>query len=173
MTWTTFPADTSASMALRKRMNSWWRCGCMQLPTAVPSRTSSAANSVVVVARLGGELRVVRELEAANAVRLQPVRAPDAPDRVGADADRLSHWVGRPMRRLPGRLGQGQRHHPLRRLRRQWRDARWPGLVPQQAVDPGSHESLARERERPKTLKVAKGPKLGQHAGPGGAPSEQ
>src|SRR3954463_9761321 len=36
MTWTILPTGTCASMALRKRMNSWWRC--MQRPRTVMHR---------------------------------------------------------------------------------------------------------------------------------------
>ena len=43
---------TVRSIALRKRMNSSCRCRCMQRPMTVPSRTFSAANSVVVPCRL-------------------------------------------------------------------------------------------------------------------------
>ena len=42
----------SASMALRKRMNSWWRWRCMQRPMTLPSSTLRAANRVVVPCRL-------------------------------------------------------------------------------------------------------------------------
>ena len=48
MQWTSLPAGTAASTALRKRMNSWCRCRCMQRPNTVPSRIFSAANKVVV-----------------------------------------------------------------------------------------------------------------------------
>ena len=47
-----FPAGTARSTALRKRMNSWWRCRLMQRPITVPSRMLSAANRVVVPLRL-------------------------------------------------------------------------------------------------------------------------
>jgi hypothetical protein len=48
MACTSLPAETAASTMLRKRMNSWWRWRCMHRPTTVPSRTLSAAKSVVV-----------------------------------------------------------------------------------------------------------------------------
>ena len=41
-----------ASIALRKRMNSWCRWRCMQRPMTLPSSTFNAANSVVVPLRL-------------------------------------------------------------------------------------------------------------------------
>ena len=46
-------------------------------------------------AQLGGEARVVGELEGAHPVRLQAVRAPDPLHRAGADADRRRHGRGR------------------------------------------------------------------------------
>src|SRR5215213_12011301 len=137
MTWTTLPAGTAASMALRKRMNSWCRWRCMQRPRTVPSRMlrlgeqRGGAMALVVVghgagaallqgqaglgavecldlallvdrqhhamgrrvdveaddvAQLRHELGIVGELEAADAVRRQAVRPPDALDRGDADA---------------------------------------------------------------------------------------
>jgi hypothetical protein len=47
-----FPLGTLASIWLRKRMNSWWRCFCMHCPMTEPFRTLSAANKVVVPLRL-------------------------------------------------------------------------------------------------------------------------
>ena len=47
-----FSGRTARSTALRKRMNSWWRCRLLQRPITVPSRMLSAANSVVVPLRL-------------------------------------------------------------------------------------------------------------------------
>jgi hypothetical protein len=54
------------------------------------------------IAQLGGELGIGGQLELADAMRLQPVRAPDALHRVGADAGPLGHrargpWVARPV----------------------------------------------------------------------------
>ena len=46
------------------------------------------------IAQLGGELRVVGQLELAHPVRLQAVRAPDALHRADADAD--APWPSRP-----------------------------------------------------------------------------
>ena len=48
---TSFPADTCASMALRKRMNSSCLWHCMQRPMMWPFSTFSAANRVVVPLR--------------------------------------------------------------------------------------------------------------------------
>src|SRR5262249_46557214 len=52
LAWLRVPAGTARSIALRKRMSSSCRCRCMQRPMTVPSRTFSAANSVVVPCRL-------------------------------------------------------------------------------------------------------------------------
>jgi hypothetical protein len=39
------PAGTARSTALRKRMNSWCRCRCMQRPRTTPSRVLGARSS--------------------------------------------------------------------------------------------------------------------------------
>ena len=94
------------------------------------------------VAQLVDELRIVGELELPPAVRLQPVRLPDAPHRAGADAGRLRHHVGGPVRRLAGRVRQRQRHHALGHLGPERRDARGPRLVAQQPVEAFLGEAL-------------------------------
>ena len=94
------------------------------------------------VAQFGDELRVGRELELPVAVRLQPVRLPDAPHGAGADAARLRHQVGGPVGRLGRRLGQRQRDHAFDHLRPERRNARGPRLVAQKAVDAFPHEAL-------------------------------
>ena len=91
---------------------------------------------------LGGEVRVVRELEGADAVRLEPVRTPDALNVGQADADRLGHGTPRPVGRLAGRLGQRQGDDPLAHLGPERRDAGRAGLVPQEAVDTFLREPL-------------------------------
>jgi hypothetical protein len=45
------------------------------------------------IAELGDERRVAGELEGLPAVRLQPVRLPDAPHSAGADPGQLRHHV--------------------------------------------------------------------------------
>ena len=94
------------------------------------------------VAQLVDELRVVGELELSPAVRLQPVRLPDAPHRAGADAGCLRHHVGGPVRGLAGRVGERQRHHPLGDLGPERRNARGPRLVAQEPVDAFLGEAL-------------------------------
>jgi hypothetical protein len=49
------------------------------------------------VAQLGGELRVIGELEPTHSVRLQAVGPPDALYRTDADPDRFGHGCARPM----------------------------------------------------------------------------
>src|SRR5215218_486727 len=85
MTWTTLPAGTAASMALRKRMNSWCRWRCMQRPRTVPSRMWRAANSVVVPWAL------VVVGHGAGAALLQGQAGLGAVERV----DRQHHGMGR------------------------------------------------------------------------------
>lgn len=76
------------------------------------------------VAQLVDELGIVGELELAPAVGLQPVRLPDATHSACADASRLRHHVGGPVRRLARQLGKRQRHHALGHLGSERRNAR-------------------------------------------------
>ncbi len=94
------------------------------------------------VVQLLGERLVVRQLEAAPAVRRQAVIVPDLHHRGGGDADRLGHRANRPVRRFVGRRLQRQRDHLVDQRRRQRRGARRPGLVAQQAVHALDHEPL-------------------------------
>src|SRR5829696_5636888 len=94
------------------------------------------------VAQLRHELGIVGELEAAYAVRLKAVSLPDALHRGQADADRLGHGGGGPVRRLVRRLGCGQGHRLVDHLLTERLDARGPGLVPQKAVDALLDEAL-------------------------------
>ena len=61
------------------------------------------------VAQFVDEARVVGQLELADAMRLEPVRAPDALDRGDADPGRLRHHRAGPMGRLAGRSPMRQR----------------------------------------------------------------
>jgi hypothetical protein len=70
------------------------------------------------------------------------VSLPDALHRGQADADRLGHGGGGPVRRLVRRLGCGQGHHLVDHLLTERLDARGPGLVPQKAVDALLDEAL-------------------------------
>jgi hypothetical protein len=56
------------------------------------------------VAQSVNELGVFRQLELLDAMRLEPVGAPDALHGTDADADRVGHRHARPMRRLARRL---------------------------------------------------------------------
>ena len=75
------------------------------------------------------ELRVIRDLEALDEMRLQAGLRPDAPDTRRADAYRLGHRRTAPVRRigrlLGGRLGQNGKFHCVA----QRGDARGPCLV--------------------------------------------
>src|SRR5262245_10182131 len=88
------------------------------------------------VLELGHELGIVRELEAADAVRRQAVRLPDALHRGHADAGRLGHGGSGPVVRLVRRLDGGQGHDPVDDLLAERRHPRGTGLVAQQPIDP-------------------------------------
>ena len=94
------------------------------------------------VAQLGREPRVLAELEGPDLVRPEPVRAPDALHRAGADPDRLGHGGGRPVRRLVRRVAGRQLDHAVDHRLRQGRDARGPGLVAQEPGHALAHEPL-------------------------------
>ena len=94
------------------------------------------------VAQLGGEERIVGKLELPDAMRLQPVAAPDTLDRTDADAACLGHGGSGPVGGLARRIGQRAGDHLPNLLRRQRWDARRPGLVAQQPVHPFVHEPL-------------------------------
>jgi hypothetical protein len=91
---------------------------------------------------LGGEVRVVRELEGADAVRLEPVRTPDALDIGEADARRLRHGAPGPVGRLARRLGEREGDDPLSPPRAERRHARRAGLVAQKALHAFLGEAL-------------------------------
>jgi hypothetical protein len=94
------------------------------------------------VPELGGKGRVVRQLEAPYAVRLEAVRRPDPLHRAQGDAGGRRHRPAGPVRRLARQLAERELDHPLdRRCRQRWQ-AGLPGLVAQQPVDPGLHEAL-------------------------------
>ena len=92
------------------------------------------------VANLGGELRIVGELEGADAARGQAVGAPDTLNRGQADADDPGHHPACPVGGLARRLAQGQGHDPFGDRVAQPGDPRRPGLVAQQARDALFHE---------------------------------
>src|SRR5579863_8511804 len=76
------------------------------------------------VAQLGGEVRVVRELELAHAVRLHAVCSPDALDRADAYCSCCGHGGGRPMGRLARRIALSQSDYPFDDLASERRHAR-------------------------------------------------
>jgi hypothetical protein len=92
------------------------------------------------VADLGGELRVVGQLEGADAVRRQAMGAPDALHRGQADSRDLGHHPASPVSSLAGRLAQGQGYNPFSHLVSQLGDSRRPGLVVQQTRHALFHE---------------------------------
>lgn len=94
------------------------------------------------VADLGREGRIVGELEGPDAVRLQPVRVPDALDIGEAHACRLRHGPPSPLGRLARRLGQRQGDDPLAHFRSERHDARGTGFVAQEPVHAFFGEAL-------------------------------
>lgn len=86
------------------------------------------------VAQLVDEFRIVGELELPPAVGREAMCLPDAPDRAGADAGRLRHHVGRPVRRFARRIGKRHCHHVRGDIGSERRNARRPRLVAQQPV---------------------------------------
>ena len=94
------------------------------------------------VGELGGEGRIARPLEAAQPMRLQPMRLPDALHRAQRETHRLGHRPAGPMGRLVRRFGAGQGHHLGRFIGRDRRLAGLAGPVAQQPLDPGFSEAL-------------------------------
>ena len=92
------------------------------------------------VLELGGEVGIGRALEGAQAMGLQLVSLPDALHRAQRHAHRLGHGAAGPMRGFARRLAAGQCDQLLDDGGGQRRLARFAGLVPQQAVDPGLGE---------------------------------
>jgi hypothetical protein len=84
---------------------------------------------------LGCELGIVRELEGADAMRLKPVRAPDALDIGKAHARDPGHRAAGPVGRFARRFGESQSDNPLGHLRTERLDPRGPGLVAEQPFD--------------------------------------
>ena len=87
------------------------------------------------VPELVDELRVGGELELPHPMRLQAMGPPNALHRADGDAGLFGHPCGRPIGRLGGRVGQGQRHHALGHLGAERRNARGPRLVAQKPVE--------------------------------------
>jgi hypothetical protein len=93
------------------------------------------------VLELGQKLGIARALEAADGVRLQPVRGPDALCDSQGQPYRLGHRSAGPMRRLSRRLGATQRHQPPRGGIECARFTGVAGPVAQKAVDTGLGET--------------------------------
>src|ERR1700745_2417945 len=92
--------------------------------------------------QLVDEVGVVRELELPDTMRLQPVRAPDALHRAGADAGLLRHYGSGPVRGLSWRIGLRECHHAGRNVRAERRNARGARLVAQQTLEALLHEAF-------------------------------
>ena len=94
------------------------------------------------IAQLDDEVRVVRELELAVAVRGQAMGESDLTHRAFADAGGLGHHHCRLMGHLVQRVTLGQCYHALGQLRTQGQDPRSPRLVAQKTVDAVGYEPL-------------------------------
>ena len=92
------------------------------------------------IVELVSELWIVGELELLVVMGLQPVFLPDGAHRTGADPRRFGHHVRRPVRGLPGGVGQRQSNHLLDHFASDRRYPRRPGLVTQQAIDAFGHK---------------------------------
>jgi hypothetical protein len=92
------------------------------------------------IAQLGGELRVLGQLEPAEAMRLQAMRAPNSLNRTHRNADRLCHGGPGPVGRLTGRIGQRQGDHSFGDLLRKARHPGRSGLVAQETIHALLHE---------------------------------
>ena len=77
----------------------------------------------------------LERLKVRNAVRLQPMRLPQALHRAQADADGFGHGAAGPMRGVARRLGAGQVQNLGDDLGRKRSAARLARLVAQQAFD--------------------------------------
>ena len=97
------------------------------------------------VAQLVDEVRIVRELELSNPMRLRTVGAPDALHRTDADLRRPRHHRASSVRRFDRGIGQCQSHDPFSYFRFQRLDARGPRLVAQKALKPFLDETFLPE----------------------------
>ena len=105
---------------------------------AVRRRLDVQADDVL---EFGGKLGIVGALEGPDAVGLQPVHGPDPLHRAQGNRRRLGHGTAGPVGGFAGRLGAGQRDHPVHRGVVQARFARLAGRIPEQAIDPGLGEA--------------------------------
>ena len=92
------------------------------------------------ILELVGEAGVIGDLERAHPMGLKPLSDPDAPHR--RRPDHLGHRWRAPVGRFVGRRLVDQRDDPIDGPGRQRRDARGPGLVAGQPLDPFVHEAL-------------------------------
>ena len=87
------------------------------------------------VAQFVDEMRIVRELELANPVRLEIVGAPNSLDGTDAETRCLRHQGADPMGGPAGRIAERQGDDALARLAPERLDTRGPRLVAKQAFE--------------------------------------
>src|ERR1035438_1660557 len=96
------------------------------------------------VVQLGGELRIVDDLEALDAVRLQPMSAPDAP-HAGLRAGLAGHRTRGPVSGVGGRRLRGPGNRLGNRLRRDPGRASGARGILQQALEAELQKKSGRE----------------------------
>ena len=114
------------------------------------------------VPELVGELRVLRQLEGADAVRGELMGLENALDRAQADTYRLGQHPPGPVRGLTGRRRKRQIDNALHDLRRQRRLARLARLVAKQPSTPSCMKRSCQRQttglERPERRMISKVP---------------
>jgi len=94
------------------------------------------------ILQLGHKLRVTREFETSDPVRLKLVHLPDPSNRAYADPNLLGYGRCSPMSGFARRICPGSLDHPINHRLSQGRNTRRAGFVMQQTVDASLHETL-------------------------------
>ena len=113
---------------------------CLDLALLVDAEHQGFVRRIEVEAddilHLVDKLLVVRQLEPARQMRLQPVRMPNPLHTGVAQAHRSGHTPGAPVRGCRGLLAQRLLHHRGNHFRRQGRLASRTGCIAPQPIDP-------------------------------------
>jgi hypothetical protein len=111
---------------------------CLNLALSIHRQNDGVRRRIDIeanhVAQLVDELRIVRELELSNPMRLKTVGAPDALHRTDADLRRPAIIAPVQCVAFDRGIGQCQSHDPFGYFRFQRLDARGPRLVAQKAL---------------------------------------